>query len=361
MKSPFYKISEIFPIRSMVRIAVYSAIAFTVIIFLMNLMEHRDVKSAIINQFINFIMIMAMNFLSLFFIYQLYRRNMRGNGLAVYAFFLTALFGSALIILTDLLVIHLIKNNLMVVDKKFDQHGVGFFLYALLQSALITYFVVTWQIFVLSQNERMRIGIENAALKAANSEAVNQLLLQQIHPHFLFNALTTIKSLISKQPEVASSYLVKLSNFLRASMSSVTVSTASLTKELNFCSDYLELQKVRLGDALFYTIDINAEIKENSYLPVFALQQLAENAIKHNSFSEDEPLHVEITEADGIITVKNDYRPNYDKENSLGSGLSNLNERYERLTGEKIVIQTGQSYFYVSFKLITSENNNNRR
>jgi LytS/YehU family sensor histidine kinase len=302
-----------------------------------------------------------MNFLSLFFIYQLYRRNMRGNRLAVYAFFLTALFGSALIVLTDLLIIHLIKAKLMGVDNKLIQHGIGFFLYALLQSALITYFVVIWQVFVLSQNERMRIGIENAALKAANSEAVNQLLLQQIHPHFLFNALTTIKSLISKQPEVASSYLVKLSNFLRASMSSMNESTTTLKKELNFCSDYLELQKIRLGDAFFYTINITEDVIATSYLPVFALQQLAENAVKHNSFSEDEPLHIEISEADGIITVKNDCRPNYDKEHSMGSGLSNLNERYERLTGEKIVIQTGQSFFYVSFKLITSENNNNRR
>jgi two-component system LytT family sensor kinase len=345
----------------MIRIAVFSAFAFTVIIFLMNLMEHRDVKSALINQFINFIMILTMNFLSLFFTYHLYSRNMRGNRLAIYAFFLTALFGSIPILLNDLLLIHLIKTKLMVADSRLNQHGFGIFLYAILQSALITYFIVTWQVFVLSQNERMRIGIENAALKAANSEAVNQLLLQQIHPHFLFNALTTIKSLISKQPEVASNYLVKLSNFLRASMSSTNVSTVTLKKELSFCSDYLELQKVRLGDALFYTIDITEDVIATSYLPVFALQQLAENAIKHNSFSEDEPLHIEISEADGIITVKNDYRPNYDKEHSMGSGLSNLNERYQRLTGEKIVIQKGQSFFYVSFKLITSENNNNRR
>jgi len=114
----------------------------------------------------------------------------------------------------------------------------------------------------------MRIGLENAALKTANSQAVNQLLLQQIHPHFFFNALTTVKSLIHKQPEVASNYLVKLSNFLRTSMSSMNISTTTLAKEINFCSDYLELQKVRLGDALFYNINISeTTISTQSYLP----------------------------------------------------------------------------------------------
>ena len=360
MNNIFYRISVIFPLKITVRIAVFSTLAFTVILCFMNWMELDDFRSSLINEFISFFMILSMNFMSLFCIYYLYSQNIRGTKLALYAFLSVALLGTIPIMLNDEILSYLVRFGIIVHDTKPLMFGFRFFLYAMLQSAMVTYFIVTWQVFVLSQNERTRAILENATLKAANSEAVNRLLLQQIHPHFLFNALTTVKSLIHKQPEVASNYLVKLSNFLRTSMSSMNISTATLAKEINFCSDYLDLQKVRLGDALFYKIDIDQAVL-NSYLPVFSLQLLAENAIKHNSFSEDEPMHIEIKEMDGIITVINDYRPNNDKEHSMGSGLANLNERYYTLTGEKINIQTGQSNFYVSFKLITSENNNHRR
>lgn len=340
---------------------VYSTMTLTIILFFTNWMERGDAKSSFINACDTFMMIMILNFISIFIICFLYNRNLRSFKLTLCSFLMISLLGAFPAMLNNMLVVYLIKIKFLLHDNKFHFQGRYLFIYSILQSALITYFIVTWQEFVLSQHERMRVGLENAALKIANSEAVNRLLLQQIHPHFLFNALTTVKSLIHKQPEVASNYLVKLSNFLRASMSSMTGSRATLTKEISFCSDYLELQKVRLGDALYYTININEDIRASSYLPVFALQLLTENAIKHNSFSEEEPMHIEISETDGIITVKNDYRPNYDKEHSMGSGLSNLNERYESLTGEKIIILTGQSYFYVSLKLMTSENNNHRR
>ncbi len=344
-----------------IRIAVFSTLTFTVILFFMNWMELNDFQSSLINEFISFFMILSMNFMSLFFIYLLHKGNLRGVKLAFYAFFLISLLNAVPLMINDEMIRYLMKFGLIIRDTKPLMFGLRFFLYALLQSAMVTYFIVTWQVFVLSQHERTRTVLENAALKTANSQAVNQLLLQQIHPHFFFNALTTVKSLIHKQPDVASNYLVKLSNFLRTSMSSMNISTTTLAKEIDFCSDYLELQKVRLGGALFYNIDIDETVSAHTFLPVFSLQLLAENAIKHNSFSEEEPMHIEIREVDGIVTVINDYRPNNDKEHSMGSGLANLNERYSTLTGEKINIQIGQSNFYVSLKLITSENNNHRR
>ncbi|WP_158795624.1 sensor histidine kinase [Pedobacter sp. L105] len=357
----FNKIAEVFPIRAMIRMALFSTMTLTTILFFTNWMERENAKSSFVNACDMFLMIMILNFISIFIIWFLYSRNLRSFKLTLCAFLLISLLGAFPMMLNNMLVVYLIKIKILLHDYKSHFQGRSLVIYSILQSALITYFIVTWQEFVLSQHERMRVSLENAALKIANSEAVNRLLLQQIHPHFLFNALTTIKSLIHRQPEVASNYLVKLSNFLRASMSSMKGSSATLTSELSFCSDYLELQKVRLGDALYYTIDISEDIRDSSYLPVFTLQLLTENAIKHNSFSEEEPMHIEISEADGIITVKNDYRPNYDKEHSMGSGLSNLSERYESLTGEKIIILTGQSYFYVSLKLTNSENYNHRR
>jgi len=338
----------------MIRITWYFSISFTVLIFLTTWLEQGNLQSAFFTKLADFVMIVLFNFISIFFILQLYMRGIKGLKLVLYAFLLVAFFGSFLVIINDFLINYLIQSKLILQANRPKLTEVRLLVSdALINSVLLTTVMVTWQLFVLSQNEKIAMSLENAALRAAKSEAINQLLLQQIHPHFLFNALATIKSLIHKQPDVASDYVVKFSNFLRASMSSVNSGEAALGKEIDFCTGYLELQKVRLGNSLFYTINLDESLLLKTSLPVFALQALVENAIKHNSLSELEPLHIYISEENGILTVKNDYRPHNDKAHSLGSGLLNLSERYEKLSGESLSISHDESFFYVHLKLLT--------
>jgi two-component system, LytTR family, sensor kinase len=99
-------------------------------------------------------------------------------------------------------------------------------------------------------------------LKLANLEAQKQTLMQQLQPHFLFNALNTLKSLISASPNDAEDYTMKLSDFLRYSIQAKNNDVISLEDELQFTHDYVNLQKVRFGSALRVQIEIESELMQ---------------------------------------------------------------------------------------------------
>jgi sensor histidine kinase YesM len=213
---------------------------------------------------------------------------------------------------------------------------------------------------ILIKSKQTETEIENARLKLKNAEAINQQLKQQIHPHFLFNSLNTLKSLINKSPQAAEDYLVKLSDFLRISISTGNDNTVRISEELKLCLHYLEMQKIRYGAALNYTINISDEVQRSGFIPVFSMQLLCENAIKHNALTYETPLQILINFEDGRIIVSNNIRKKLISESSPGLGLINLAERYRILSGDEIHIKNSVDQFSVSIKILTDENSNNR-
>lgn len=211
---------------------------------------------------------------------------------------------------------------------------------------------------LLLREKKTKIEIENAQLKQKNSEAMYQQLKQQIHPHFLFNSLNTLKALINKSPDIAEDYLIKLSDFLRVSVSTGNDNIVKIKDELKLCLDYLKMQKIRYSGALKFNIDIPEEIKQTGFVPVFSLQLLSENAIKHNALTNESPLQIQIKYDEGWITVINNLQPKITTETTTGSGLTNLAERYKILSGDEIIISTTANQFSVSIKILRNENNN---
>ncbi|MGD9992207.1 MAG: sensor histidine kinase [Salinivirgaceae bacterium] len=205
---------------------------------------------------------------------------------------------------------------------------------------------------ILLKEKKTKVEIENAQLRLKNSEALNQQLKQQIHPHFLFNSLNTLKSLINKSPDIAEDYLIRLSDFLRASVSAGKDNIVKVKDEIKMCLDYLEMQKIRYGDALKFYLDIPEELYLTGFVPVFSLQLLCENAIKHNALTIESPLHIQIEFRQGRITVINNLQPKLTTEATTGSGLINLTERYQILSGDEIIIQTTAYQFSVSIKVL---------
>lgn len=237
----------------------------------------------------------------------------------------------------------------------------GLILYLLYFSLIINSFVFLLQNFLLHQLEKNRIEMELLQLKAINSETKNQLLQQQIQPHFLFNALNILKSLIRKYPETAEAYLVRLSDFLRVSVSGNKTGLATVREELKLCEDYMEMQKIRFGNAICYEVKIQEEDDCMArYLPFFSLQPLLENAIKHNELTERNPLRLTIEWSGQYIIVINNLKPKKSMETSTGHGLSNLQERYRLLSGDDVIIEEGPDYFIVSLKLLENESSNHR-
>jgi len=208
---------------------------------------------------------------------------------------------------------------------------------------------------ILLLERKTIIESENTQLKIKNIEATNQKLKQQLHPHFLFNSLNVLKTLIRKQPDHAEAYLKRLSDFLRASISYDNANTVKFEDELKLSLDYLEMQKIRFGNAIQFEINIPEESK-TGLLPIFSIQLLLENAIKHNAFTIESPLFIKVNCHNGWISVSNTVQPKKSDENSPGMGLSNLSERYKIISGDEIIVQNNGSDFSVSIKILTDEN-----
>jgi sensor histidine kinase YesM len=221
-------------------------------------------------------------------------------------------------------------------------------------------FANTWSLFiqnyVILQDTKLNAEMENSRLKAANAEAANLLLRQQIHPHFLFNSLNVLKSLYKKDPDKAEEYLVCLSDFLRAAISNNNIRIIRLNDELKLCLDYLELQKIRFGEALVCSVNISSERLENGFVPSFSVQPLIENAIKHNELTAESPLHLSIEQDGDRVKVSNNLKLKNSTEKSTGSGLANLSERYRLLSGDELIIEENNDNFSVSIRILNSEN-----
>lgn len=222
---------------------------------------------------------------------------------------------------------------------------------------LINSLILVLQNYIIIQDAKASADLENIQLKAANADAANQLLRQQIHPHFLFNALNVLKSLYKINPAAGEEYLIHLSDFLRAAVSTNNIRVIPLNDELKLCQDYLEMQKIRFGRALKYTISVPE--KNRWYVPSFSIHPLLENTIKHNELTAESPLNIQISQEDDRIKVTNNLKVKSISEWSTGSGLANLSERYRILSGDELIIEQTTDTFSVSIKILSDEYCNN--
>ncbi len=190
-------------------------------------------------------------------------------------------------------------------------------------------------------------------LKLQNSEAEKQILLQQLQPHFLFNSLSVLKSLIHEKPDEAENYTIKLSEFLRYSVKAPTKIAVELKDEIEFALGYVELQKVRFENAFIFNMTIPKEAMTLK-IPVYALQVLVENALKHNHFTEKNPLHLNIHYQNKTLTVKNNKEAIKEVEKISGTGLINLNQRHLLITNKEIEIRNLEKEFSVTLQLLSN-------
>jgi sensor histidine kinase YesM len=222
---------------------------------------------------------------------------------------------------------------------------------------LINSLILVLQNYIIILDAKASADLENVQLKAANADAANQLLRQQIHPHFLFNALNVLKSLYKVNPSAGEEYLVHLSDFLRAAVSTNNIRVIALQDELKLCRDYLEMQKIRFGKALKYEISVPGDCR--GYVPSFSIHPLLENTIKHNELTVESPLNIRVKIEGDRIRVENNLKLKSISESSTGSGLANLSERYRILSGDELIIEQASGTFSVSIKILPHEYCNN--
>lgn len=212
--------------------------------------------------------------------------------------------------------------------------------------------LITLVLFLIKRSERATL--EGEKLKAESTNAQLMALKTQINPHFLYNALSALSSMIRSNRKLESiNYLDQLAQYFRYTLEERKEEhhLVSLEKELEFLKTYNFLMKERFGEHLQFRVEIEPSIL-NSKIPPMTLQLLLENATKHNVISKNQPLEVLIEGKESGIKVKNVLQPYPYATENLGIGLNNLTQRYQLLGQAAIKIQQTATHFIVQLPII---------
>jgi sensor histidine kinase YesM len=233
----------------------------------------------------------------------------------------------------------LIDNPLSDQDK-----GFLFFRYSIL---LIVLFFIA-RILRLQTDQQANI-IENERLKQENLKNELAALKNQINPHFLFNSLNSLTSLI-RDNEKATQFVKKLSYMYRYILQSGDIDLVSVKDELKFLESYTYLINSRYRNRFAIDIEIDDKYLEEK-IPPLSLQILVENAVKHNEISESNPLQVKVYSKNESLFVDNPIRPRTTLAEGTGNGLANLKKRYALLRKQEINVNSDDTIFSVELPL----------
>ncbi|MEI7504248.1 MAG: histidine kinase [Paludibacter sp.] len=214
---------------------------------------------------------------------------------------------------------------------------------------LITFLITTIHEAVFFYQQWKLNFSKSISLEKDNLEAKYNTLKAQVNPHFLFNSLNSLMSLLDNNPK-AEKYVQDLSEYLRYVLLSNSKEEVSLQEELENLEKFFHLQKLRFDENL--KVDINIQPSSLPlHIPPLALQMLVDNCIKHNIISTKNPLYIKIFDDGKSITVKNNLQQKQTEE-STGQGLKNIEGRYRFISNEPIKIVKDEKQFSVTIPLI---------
>ena len=185
------------------------------------------------------------------------------------------------------------------------------------------------------------------------------LLRTQVNPHFLFNSLSILSSLVRIDPDLSEQFIDQLSRSYRYILEQKDQSLVTLRTELSFIDSYAFLLKIRFQDKFNLDVDIPEEILDKYKIAPLTLQLLVENAVKHNRMSIAEPLIIHISMEQDVLVVKNKLQPRTTEYKSTGVGLQNIMNRYALLTNRQVFAGESGDEFIVQIPIINAESHIN--
>jgi LytS/YehU family sensor histidine kinase len=195
--------------------------------------------------------------------------------------------------------------------------------------------------------------LQNMSLSKNNIENRYEILKEQMNPHFLFNVLSTLRTMVRENDPNTEEFIIKMSDVYRYILNRDGTDLVLLSDEVEFLKKYIFMLKQRFEDTLEISFDIDIRSR-NFKIPPFSLQIAVENCIKHNAISFVNPLIISIYQPNfDSIAVKNNIKNKINKEPSSGIGLKNLMERYELLNiNEGVSIYNDNNFFILELKLL---------
>lgn len=204
-----------------------------------------------------------------------------------------------------------------------------------------TYFVEKWK-EEFARNKQFEIESVKTQL---------HLLKKQIDPHFLFNSLSALSSLIETNKEDAIEFVDEFSDVYRYIITHKDETLASLHQEVKFTKNYIELLKKRFGKGLSYVVNIEEHYMQRK-IPTLSLQMLTENAIKHNVFNDKTPLNIHVSINGEFLIVKNNLKKKQLTVSSTKTGLNNIVNRYKLLGDYEVIIDQNDEFFIVKIPVL---------
>lgn len=203
--------------------------------------------------------------------------------------------------------------------------------------------------------QRQNMQVENERLKSENLTTRYDMLVSQINPHFFFNSLNSLATLVRENNnDKALTYIDTMSYTFRYILQNGQNMTVPLREELLFAEAYGYLFKIRYEDKIFFDIDVD-EVYKNRILPSLSLQPLIDNAVKHNAVTSRKPMHISIRIENERLCVSNPKYPLLKPATGTGTGLKNLSSRYMLITGKDIEVLDTPETFTVELPLLKSD------
>jgi len=235
-------------------------------------------------------------------------------------------------------------------QKFLQEEKAIYYLISLLITVVISVFFHAFYFYRQLQKDK----VKEQKIIAGTASAQFDALKNQLDPHFLFNSLNVLTSLIDENPDAAQNFTTALSKVYRYVLEQKNKELVSVDEELQFAKTYVRLIKMRFEDSIVFDIPEKTSNPEAKVVPL-SLQLLLENAVKHNIVNAANPLHIKIYEKEGNLIVENNLQSKKVLKKGSGVGLVNIQQRYNLLTMRKVNINKTTSKFIVQLPMLTKQ------
>ena len=231
-----------------------------------------------------------------------------------------------------------------------DGERAAYYVIALLVTVIISVFFHAFYLYRSVQDKK----VKEQKIIAGTASAKFDALKNQLDPHFLFNSLNVLTSLIEEDADQAQRFTTSLSKVYRYVLEQKNKELVSIEEELEFARTYVRLLKMRFEDSIVLDLPEHSTNPEAKIVPL-SLQLLLENAVKHNIVTDTKPLNIKVYEKNGFLVVTNNIQEKQVVKKSSGVGLRNIQQRYNLLTDKKVRIEKTPKDFSVSLPMLTKQ------
>lgn len=261
---------------------------------------------------------------------------------------------ATLLVLPLVFLFAFIYDNILEYISCCPEHYYGSFLINTAQGFVISLLIIAYEIINLYVRNAIRAAREKEQIQKELAAAKLESLKNQVNPHFLFNSFSVLTSLVEDDSKSAVEFISKLSDMYRYILENDEKTVVSLSEELAFLDSYIFLLSMRHRSAI--AIEKNLDLDQRDILvPPMSIQILIENAVKHNAFSVEDPLIIQIrNDGERAIIVENKKRKKEHLSSSTQIGLKNLSNRLMLSSGRGLEIVDNEDSFQVRLPLSRS-------